>query len=308
VGLFFDRPDGNAIMPRVENPPSYTLVTARYGNLQSISSAGLSTQGAPALSVYEYESRLPSSTQWNTGVQMALPWNAALDVAYVGQHGFNLLQSVNLNAIDFGAAFLLENQDPTLPPSSTPGATAVHQDQLRAFRGYGDITQQWSRGWRTYHSLQISLNRRFSNGLSFGFNDTISLYDRQATGARLEHFPDGTYRLRADQAEADELLGNALGPRHRFKGHFVWDLPDLRDRSGIGGRLLQAIVNDWQLSGVWTAATGSPYTIGYSYASGGANINLTGSPNYGARIRIVGDPGDGCSSDPYRQFRSEEHT
>ncbi|MFO7302180.1 MAG: carboxypeptidase-like regulatory domain-containing protein [Acidobacteriota bacterium] len=305
VGLFFDRPDGNAIMPQVENPPSYTLVTARYGNLQSISSAGLSTQGAPALSVYEYESRLPSSTQWNTGVQMALPWNAALDVAYVGQHGFNLLQSVNLNAIDFGAAFLPENQDPTLPPSSTPGATAVHQDQLRAFRGYGDITQQWSRGWRTYHSLQISLNRRFSNGLSFGFNDTISLYDRQATGARLEHFPDGTYRLRADQAEADELLGNALGPRHRFKGHFVWDLPDLRDRSGIGGRLLQAIVNDWQLSGVWTAATGSPYTIGYSYASGGANINLTGSPNYGARIRIVGDPGDGCSSDPYRQFNIE---
>ena len=129
VGLFFDRPDGNAIMPQVENPPAYTLITARYGQLQSIGSAGLSTQGAPALSVYEYDSKLPSSTQWNTGVQMALPWSSTLDVAYVGQHGFNLLQSVNINAVDFGAAYLPENQDPTLAASaSVPGVTAEPAD------------------------------------------------------------------------------------------------------------------------------------------------------------------------------------
>ena len=46
---------------------------------------------------------------------------------------------------------------------------------MRAFRGYGAITQQWGRGWRTFHSLQLSFNRRFKNGLSFGFNDTIVL-------------------------------------------------------------------------------------------------------------------------------------
>ena len=33
-------------------------------------------------------------------------------------------------------------------------------------------------------------------------------------------------------------------------------------------------------------------------------MNLTGSPDYGARIRIVGDPGSGCSSDLYRQFNT----
>ena len=31
-------------------------------------------------------------------------------------------------------------------------------------------------------------------------------------------------------------------------------------------------------------------------------MNLTGSPDYGARIVYVGDPGSGCSDDPYRQF------
>jgi hypothetical protein len=305
VGLFFDRPDGNAIMPQVENPPAYTLVTARYGNLQALSGAGLSTQGAPALSVYEYDSKLPSSTQWNTGVQMALPWSSSLDVSYVGQHGFNLLQGVNINAIDFGAAFQPENQDPTLGTNATPGAAAVSQDAMRAYRGYGNITQQWSRGWRTYHSLQLSFNRRFTNGLSFGFNDTISLSDRQNTAARLDHAADGSYSIRADQAEADELLGNAIGPVHRLKGNFVWDLPDMAYGESMATRVLATVVNDWQVSGVWTAATGAPYAVGYSYQNGGGPINLTGSPNYNARIRVQGDPGAGCNSgDVYRQFNT----
>src|SRR5262249_59629542 len=30
--------------------------------------------------------------------------------------------------------------------------------------------------------------------------------------------------------------------------------------------------------------------------------NLTGSPDYAAKIVFVGDPGSGCSSDQYRQF------
>ena len=69
-------------------------------------------------------------------------------------------------------------------------------------------------------------------------------------------------------------------------------------------KVLSTIANDWQLSGVWTAATGSAYTVGFSYQNGGGNVNLTGSPDYGARVRIVGDPGSGCSSDPLTQFNT----
>ena len=70
------------------------------------------------------------------------------------------------------------------------------------------------------------------------------------------------------------------------------------------------IANDWQLSGVWTASTDGPidlagaYTITASYQNGGGNVNLTGSPDFAPRIRIVGDPGTGCTSDPYRQFNA----
>ena len=302
-GLFFDRPDGNAVMTSVENPPTYRLIELRYGTLRNLSDAEFAIEGVPNLEVYELDSDLPSSVQWNAGVQMELPWNSALDVSYVGQHGFNELERVDINAVDFGAAFLPENQDPTLGESSTPGGTVVDTDRMRSFQGFGRIRQQWSRGWQTYHSVQVSLQRRFSNGLSFGFNDTISIANRESTGARLQHGADGSYSIRPDQEDADRLLGRTIGARHILKANAVWDLPDLvGDTAGL--RVLGYVLNDWQVAGVWTARTGQPYTIGYSYEDGGSSINLTGSPDYGARIRVVGDPGSGCSSNVYAQFNT----
>ena len=299
AGLFFDRPSGNSVFAQVLNPPTLENVTVRNGQLQTLGSGGLTTRTPPALNVFEYESDLPSSVQWNSGVQMALPWAMALDVSYVGQHQYGILQNMDINRVDFGAAFLAANQD----PSSTVAAAAVATDLMRPFRGYSSITQ--TSGWqeRTYHSLQLSLQRRFRNGLSFGFNDTIGLYDRQNTTPRLEHGPDGAVSVRADQADADRLLGNNNPQAHIVKANFVWDLPDLNGGSPLL-RTVGAIANGWQLAGIWTAATGSPYAIGYSYNNGGGNVNLTGSPDYGARIRIVGDTGGGCSDDVHRQFNA----
>src|SRR4030095_161720 len=66
-GLFYDRPNGNDIYAQVTNPPAVQNVTVRYAQLQSLSS-GLSTIGAPALNVYQYDAKIPSSWQWNGGV------------------------------------------------------------------------------------------------------------------------------------------------------------------------------------------------------------------------------------------------
>ena len=300
-GLFYDRPNGNDIYAQVTNPPAVQNVTVRYAQLQALSS-GLSTVGAPTLNVYQYDARLPSSWQWNAGFQMMLPWSTSLDLAYTGQHSWNTPQAVNINAVDFGTAFQPQYQDPTLTPSATPGATAVVTDLMRGYRGYGAINRRMSTSWRTFHGINLSFQRRFTNGVSFGFNDTITMYDRQNSAARLQHGPDGSFAYRADQAEADALF--RTDPIvHTMKANFVWDLPDLK--SGAPAlRAIGVVVNDWQLSGIWTANTSSPYQIGFNYQSGGSNVNLTGSPDYAARVRVVGDPGSGCSDDPYRQFNT----
>jgi hypothetical protein len=306
-GLFFDRPSGNAVFPQVLNPPARRSVTLRFGQLQTLGAGGLATEAPSSLSVYEYDSPLPSSTQWNGGIQIALPWSSVVDIEYAGQHAFNIVEGINLNAVDFGTAFLPQYQDRTLTPT-TPGATSLSTDLMRAFSGYSGITQNVSRGWNTYHSVQLAFTRRFRDGISWGFNDTIGLSSRGNSGARLQHNPDGSVTYRSDQAEADKLM--QVDPiRHTMKANFVWDLPDVTsDRTSL--RALGYLINDWQLSGIWTASTGSltpltsPYSVGYSYQNGGSSVILTGSPDYGARIRIVGDPGSGCSSDPLRQFNT----
>jgi hypothetical protein len=308
AGLFFDRPQAQNIYNTVNNPPFSRNVTVRYGQLQNLAAAGLTTEAAPALTVWQYEQDLPASVQWNSGVQMVLPFATSLDVSYTGQHSYDTPTAVNLNSIDLGAAFLPANQNPSAAssPTSTDPATsyaATNPDVIRFYRGYGAINQQSPYGHRTYHSIQISLNRRFRNGLLFGFNDTIGLSDTQQSTLRLQHNADGTVTVRADQAEADRLLGNNRPQTHLMRGHFVWELPDLPGNRPWQ-RALGYVLNDWSLSGIWSGSTGSAYTVGYSYQSGGGNVNLTGSPDYAARVRVVGDPGSGCSSDPLRQFNT----
>ena len=334
-GLFYDRPDGNTVFSIPGNPPISTSQDLRNGQLQTLvtGSTGLSTVGVPAIIDFQYNAKVPSSWQWQGGVQMAMPWAMALDVSYVGNHGFNRLRqfqggvngSVDLNAVDIGAAYLPQNQDPTLGTSSVPGATAYTTNLLRPFRGYSSINEQQTRFWDTYHSIQTSLNRRFQNGLAFGTNYTLGLSLKGNTGLgtagqlvagqlRLQHAPDGTISIRADQAEYEKLNENLPMQRHVIKSYAVWDLPNAPESFGHVGRYL---LNDWQLSGVLTAGsayqplapqannqTNGRYDLTYTYQNNGANVNLTGSPDYAARIVYVGDPGSGCSDNQYRQFNT----
>jgi hypothetical protein len=271
--------------------------------------------GVPALSVFQYNADVASSVQWNAGIQMALPWASSLDVSYVGNHGYNRLgnyqagSSVNLNAIDIGTAYLDQYQDPTKAPSATPGASALTRNLLRPYQGYSTIAQQTTDFHDMYHSVQTSFNRRFRNGVQFGANYTLSLSLTGNTGLqkRLQHSADGSYSLRADQAQYESLNKDAGLRRHLAKVNAVWDLPDLRADSGAG-RAIGYILNDWQLSGVLTAGTGNPYDLSYSYQNNGGSVNMTGSPDYGARIVYTGDPGSGCSSNQYAQFNTNSVT
>ena len=305
AGLFFDRPPANTVYNTVNNPPFSRNITVRYGQLQDLASTGLATEAAPTLTVFQYDMKLPSSTQWSGGVQMALPYSSALDVAYTGQHSFNTLLGANLNSIDLGTAFMPETQDST-QTSAVPGAAskaALSPELVRPFRGFGTITQQQDRGWRTYHSLQVSFNRRFSRGVQFGFNDTIGLSDHQAVARRLQHNANGTITDRADQAAAQDLLGNNHPQRHIMRGSFIWQLPKVASDSPAM-HAIGLVANDWSLSGIWSGATPSTYVVTSTYATNGNAVNITGSPDFTPRVRLVGDSGSGCSADRLRQFNT----
>jgi hypothetical protein len=304
-GLYYDRPDGNTVFSIPGNPPIATAQDLRYGQLQTLGQ-GLTTSPIPSLVIFQYDAQVPASWQWQVGVQRALPWALSADISYVGNHGFNRLGSfqggstVNLNAVDFGTAYLPQYQDTTKAPNSLAGANALSTNLLRPYPGLGNINQQTTEFSDTYHSIQMSLNRRFRNGFSFGANYTGQLSFTGNTGLqkRLEHAPDGTITVRADQAAYEELNKNLGGRTHYFKGNAIWALPSVPQSFG---RVAGLILNDWQLASVFTLASGEPYDLTFSYQNIG-NVNLTGSPDYAARIVYVGDPGSGCSGDRYRMF------
>jgi len=311
-GIFYDRPPGDSVQNLVSNPPFSRGITLRAVRVQDLAASQGGPVPASQIFAYRYDDGLPTSFQWNGGVQMTLPWASALDVTYVGQHAWNQQNATgagangqNLNAVDFGAAFLPQNQDPTLAANTLPGATAVTSDLLRSIRGYSNVLQQQGAFWRTFHSIQTSFKRRFSRGVLAEANWTWTLSDNGTTNLqpRYQHAADGTVSLRDDWDEYVDLNQSQGTPTHLLRANFVWDPPNLAYGSNTATRITAAILNDWQLSGIFTANSGTPYTMGYTY-QGVGNVNLTGSPDYAAAIRILGDPGGGCASDQYKQFNT----
>lgn len=292
-GLFFDRPSGNTIYSQIANPPNEINQTLYYSQFQTM--GGLTTQGAPNLNVYQLNSGLPSTFDWNAGAQYMLPFDTMLDIAYTGEHAYNVVESININTVDMGAAFLPQNQDPTLS-SSLPGGAAVTQNMMRSIRGYGSINMMIPRGFFNSHFLEIGVNHRFAHGLEFVLNDTIEIHQNGDAGARIQHAADGTWSYRPDQAQANQLFTDYIPTRHTLKGDFVYSIPAVSNAgSGSTQQIVKSLTRDWQLSGIWSAHSPTAYTVYTTFQNGAGNQNITGSPDYGGRVRLIGNPGSGCN-------------
>ena len=241
------------------------------------------------MTIFQYEAKVPASVQWQAGIQKTLPWASVVDVSYVGNHGYNRLggfqggTTVNLNAIDFGAAYLPQNQDPTLGPSTVPGANALldepaaavprvqqHQPEHDGIRGHLSLDPV---------ELQPPVPQRVLVRRELRAEPLVHRQHRPAEAAAAR---GGRHvSVRADQADYEELNRTANLQRHLVKANWVWDLPTTSSklRAASSG----AILNDWQVSGLFTAGSGNRYDLNYSY-----NTRRQREPHRLARLRRAG--------------------
>jgi hypothetical protein len=301
AGMFYDRPQGNVVFDLLRNPPTTLEPTFNFGRLQDLGSGQL-LLAPPGLVAYDREGKVPTSYAYNLGVQYKLPLDSVLDLSYVGTIGTHLLQRRNLNAPAYGAAYLAQNQDPTLSPSATPGASALGVDFLRPYQGFGQIQYIEPASSSNYHSLQASVQRRFNKGLLLGVNYTWS----KAMGTQGQDLPGitsfGAPRIDGNQRTANYAPQDFDRP-HNLAINWVYELPKATEHHGLG-----YVLNNWQLSGIYRYQTGAPYNVGFSIP-GISAYTLTGTQNIeGARIALVGNPGSGHSSDPFRQFDATAFT
>ena len=193
----------------------------------------------------------------------------------------------------FGAAYLPQNQDPTNALASTvPGATALPNDLMRPYQGYGSIRMWDYTGYGNYHSLQAGINRRFDNGFMFSafyvWSKALTINNDDFAAAPSER------ERRRDQA--GRLLLRATTTVRRTSSSTSSTRPR-RSRAACSASSPTTGRSRASTAGRAAGRTAIAYSI-----PGIGNTNLTGTPDFGARVVVTCDPGHGSSSDPYRQI------
>jgi hypothetical protein len=287
-GIFYDRFQGNEVFDELTNPPSTVQPTLVNGLIGQINPASI-VPAPVGLIAFSPDGHVPTIYNYSLGVEGKIPYGVVLNVAYVGSLSRHLLQSENLNAIPYGTTFLAKNQDPT-KNSGTLGSAAYDANFLRPYPGYGDIQVHQFSGSTNYNSLQVSANRRFSRGLLIGLAYTWSKALGVSSG-------DGDY-IRIDNLTRFANYGPlSFDRRHNFVLNYVYDTPNARWARNF---LTKSIFNGWQVSGITSFVSGTPYGVAFSIP-GISNQNITGSYTEPAVVQILGNPNQGTTQSPYNR-------
>jgi hypothetical protein len=186
--------------------------------------------------------------QWNINVQQELWRSFVLTAGYIGSKGTGLMVGQNINPAVF------------VPGQSTPG----NVNARRIHPGFEQIQNTQSTANSTYHSFQVSVNRRFSSGVSvlasyvwaksldLASNDGNSGVGNQATNP---------FNQSADKGPSD------FDVRHRVVSSVLYELPFFNKTPGWKKTLL----GGWQINAILTLQSGQPFTV-----SAGADRSLAG--------------------------------
>src|SRR5947208_659131 len=221
-----------------------------------------------AATVIDRNARTPYTQQFNTSVQYELP-RTTLQVAYAGSHGVKLFRGVAVNQAQIAS---LNHPITNTVTGQVITDDSIENASLRApLQGVSSafFLLNESNAQSTYHSLQTSLNRRFSRGLQFSASYTFSKSIDNASNPGGGANSNGSLDLGGGLDTAN-AWGNQLNPRanrglsdfdrtHYFVFSSVWNLPEPSfARGSIATRLL---FSNWQVSGIVTAMSGLPVDI-----------------------------------------------
>ncbi|MDQ3213615.1 MAG: TonB-dependent receptor, partial [Acidobacteriota bacterium] len=172
---------------------------------------------------------------WNVAFERRLPFDTSVDVAYVGAKGVGGYAALDINA-----------------PNELGGG-----NPSRPFASLGRVLpiNSWGQRLRTrYNSLQVALNKPFTHGLLFKGAYTLSK-------AMNESDNDGRATLSWNTpSELNRNWGPAgFDRRHNFTIGFAYQLP--LQSNGNYGNPLTLVFQDWQVNGVASAFSGTPFTV-----------------------------------------------
>lgn len=193
----------------------------------------------------------PEVDQWNLGIQRMLPWNMVFTADYVGTKGtyLSMLRNANQPCI---------NADRTICPNSL--------DSSYPFPAYGAIEFRDNVANSSYNGLELTGEKRFSNGLGFRLAYTWS----HSIDWAMEHlFGGGSNSFLQNMYNPREWRGNSdFDVRQRFVFSYTYELPFGPKRQYLNSGPVAHILGDWTISGIGTFHAGRPYTVFFSGNNG----------------------------------------
>jgi hypothetical protein len=188
---------------------------------------------------------------WNLIIERKLPMDMIGTIGYVGTKTVRSLADQDLNAAPIGGGRAGQPFNRPLYGNRTVG--------LKAWNGWADAN---------YHSLQTSLNRRVSSGLTvkgqYTYSKAMNMTDDDGWAGMTWNYWDYLDRNFA-RAGYDQT--------HVFSVGFVYDLPFGKGQPMLQSGVAAAILGDWQINGVYMGSTGRLRNVS---ASGGS-LNAPGN-------------------------------
>jgi len=250
-------------------PNSYSWGTTLKQGVPNVLGPDLSTGIIPLPS--NVSERSPNSyinrgyvQSYNFTLEHRLPQNVVASVAYVGSHSVHLLADYDVNA-------------------GSPGSGTTGLPYYAKF-GRTIPTNMWD-GYlsSSYNSLQVAVNRSMSHGLmlkgAYTYSKAIDYTDA-----------DGWAAVGWNWAPVFERNQAAAGfdRTHVLQLGWVYELPFGKGKMMAKNGVAAAVLGGWNVNGIFSAYTGTPYSI----SSPGTSLNAPNNSQTADQINLtVAQPG-----------------
>lgn len=242
-------------------------------------------RSGPAMIDDDY-GRSPYIQNFNLNVQRQLPGKVILDVGYAGNKGTRLRHSQidRLNQLptsvlsDYGTRLNNPVRNPQEAAANGikypfPGFAGTVASALRQYPqivGNNTISVFGAPlGFSTFHSLQITANRQFGNGLTIYANYVWAkaLANVVTSEGGGNPGPIDYYNMKLEKAVSANDIPHAL------KAYVNYELPFGRGKTWLSSsKLANVIAGGWSISGILNYFSGTPLAFGGSFPlSGGWN-------------------------------------
>ena len=206
---------------------------------------------------------LPYSQEWNLNLQHSFGRDFLFEIGYVGTKGTHLPRFIEGNPAVFvpgyGNGQPISNSGNANQRRLYSGCTLADSPSSCIFSSMGEIA---SIANSSYNALEMSLQKRFSHGVSFLASYTWSKSIDDASSFNMTGSEAKPVAGENDLAQnpfdlAAERGLSMFDARNRFVFNYTWDLPFWAG----GHEWYKHVLGGWQLNGIVTLMSGTPFTV-----------------------------------------------